>query len=144
MPTYEYACKDCGHSFDTVQSMRDDPLTVCPVCGGSLRKVFAPPAISFKGSGFYANDHGKRKDKKDAGSTGAGGDAKKAETTTKQDKGAGSEGSGSPPASTKNASGGGSGDGGGGSKAGGTGGTGNPSGGSSSTGGSSSEKGAST
>ena len=59
MPTYEYRCRDCGHSFDIVQKMSDDPLTHCPECGGELRKVFAPPAISFKGSGFYATDHGK-------------------------------------------------------------------------------------
>jgi putative FmdB family regulatory protein len=61
MPTYQYICRDCDHEFDAVQSMRDDPLTVCPSCGGTLRKVYAPPAISFKGSGFYATDHGKRK-----------------------------------------------------------------------------------
>src|SRR5262245_21062866 len=60
MPTYEYRCRDCGHSFDIVQKMSDDPLTHCPECGGELRKVFAPPAISFKGSGFYATDHGKK------------------------------------------------------------------------------------
>jgi putative FmdB family regulatory protein len=60
MPTYEYACKSCGHRFEVVRSMRDEPLTVCPECGGELRKVFAPPAISFKGSGFYATDHGKK------------------------------------------------------------------------------------
>ena len=60
MPTYEYRCRDCGHSFDIVQKMSDDPLTHCPECGGGLRKVFAPPAISFKGSGFYATDHGKK------------------------------------------------------------------------------------
>jgi putative FmdB family regulatory protein len=63
MPTYEYTCRDCGHTFDIVQSMWDEPLTMCPECGGSLRKVFAPPAISFKGSGFYATDHGKKKAK---------------------------------------------------------------------------------
>jgi putative FmdB family regulatory protein len=60
MPTYEYTCRDCGHTFEIVQSMLDEPLTMCPECGGSLRKVFAPPAISFKGSGFYATDHGKK------------------------------------------------------------------------------------
>jgi putative FmdB family regulatory protein len=60
MPTYEYRCRDCGHTFDVVQPMADEPLTVCPVCGGELRKVFAAPAISFKGSGFYATDHGKK------------------------------------------------------------------------------------
>jgi putative FmdB family regulatory protein len=59
MPTYEYVCRACGHSFDIVQAMRDEALTRCPECGGELRKVFAPPAISFKGSGFYSNDHGK-------------------------------------------------------------------------------------
>jgi putative FmdB family regulatory protein len=60
MPTYEYTCRDCGHTFDIVQKMTDEPLTVCPECGGPLRKVFAVPAIAFKGSGFYATDHGKK------------------------------------------------------------------------------------
>jgi putative FmdB family regulatory protein len=60
MPTYEYTCRDCGHTFEIVQSMLDEPLTMCPECGGSLRKVFAPPAISFKGSGFYSTDHGQK------------------------------------------------------------------------------------
>ena len=63
MPTYEYVCKSCGHLFEIVQSMKDETLTECPVCGGELRKVFAPPAISFKGSGFYATDHGKKSQK---------------------------------------------------------------------------------
>jgi len=72
MPTYEYVCKSCGHLFEIVQSMRDDPLTECPECAGELRKVFAPPAISFKGSGFYATDHGKKKAKTGANA----GDAK--------------------------------------------------------------------
>lgn len=70
MPTYEYTCRDCGHTFDIVQKMADDSLTICPRCGGRLRKVFAAPAIAFKGSGFYATDHGKgsegREDTKDA------------------------------------------------------------------------------
>ena len=71
MPTYEYRCRNCGHTFDIVQKMSDDPLTHCPACGQEeLRKVFAPPAISFKGSGFYATDHGKK-------SKPAGGDSKK-------------------------------------------------------------------
>ena len=70
MPTYGYACRDCGHTFDIVQKMADDSLTICPRCGGRLRKVFAAPAIAFKGSGFYATDHGKgskgRDESKDA------------------------------------------------------------------------------
>lgn len=85
VPTYEYTCRDCGHTFDIVQSMTDDPLTMCPECGGSLRKVFAPPAISFKGSGFYATDHGKRS-KKPGDDTADGKDTKDT-TGTKEAKG---------------------------------------------------------
>ncbi|HEY7668232.1 MAG TPA: FmdB family zinc ribbon protein [Actinomycetota bacterium] len=76
MPTYEYVCKDCGHRFETWQSMSDDPLTICPECGGELRKVFAPPAISFKGSGFYATDHGKKAKPSDAGTSKKDGSSK--------------------------------------------------------------------
>ncbi len=68
MPTYEYSCRDCGHTFDIVQKMTDEPLAMCPECGGPLRKVFAVPAIAFKGSGFYATDHGKKAKRPDEGS----------------------------------------------------------------------------
>jgi putative FmdB family regulatory protein len=56
MPTYEYRCRECGEQLEVVQSFTDDPLDTCPSCGGSLRKVFAAPGISFKGSGFYKTD----------------------------------------------------------------------------------------
>src|SRR3954464_15697931 len=56
MPTYEYACKECGEHVEVVQSFKDDPLTECPACGGPLRKVFAPVGIVLKGSGFYKTD----------------------------------------------------------------------------------------
>jgi putative FmdB family regulatory protein len=56
VPTYAYACKDCGHEFDIVQSFTDDSLTECPACGGSLRKKFNSVGVVFKGSGFYRND----------------------------------------------------------------------------------------
>jgi putative FmdB family regulatory protein len=56
MPTYEYTCKSCGERTEAVQAFSDDPLTVCPNCGGTLRKVFGNIGISFKGSGFYKND----------------------------------------------------------------------------------------
>ena len=56
MPTYQYVCTECGHDFETVQSFSDDALSVCPVCGGRLRKVFNSVGIVFKGSGFYRND----------------------------------------------------------------------------------------
>ena len=56
MPTYEYACTECGEHVEVVQSMSDAPLTTCSVCGGRLRKVFAPIGVVFKGSGFYRTD----------------------------------------------------------------------------------------
>ncbi len=56
LPTYEYACKECGEHTEAVQAFTDDPLTVCPNCGGPLRKVFGNIGIAFKGSGFYKND----------------------------------------------------------------------------------------
>lgn len=58
MPTYQYACKQpaCGHRFEAVQSFSDDPITVCPVCEGEVRKVFSAVGVVFKGSGFYRND----------------------------------------------------------------------------------------
>lgn len=56
MPTYAYACKDCGHAFDIQQSFSDNSLTVCPECGGSLRKKFNSVGVVFKGSGFYRTD----------------------------------------------------------------------------------------
>ena len=57
MPTYEYACKNCGEHLEVVQSFKDDPLTECPACKGPLRKVFAPVGIVLKGSGFYKTDN---------------------------------------------------------------------------------------
>ncbi|MGE3288328.1 MAG: FmdB family zinc ribbon protein [Pseudonocardia sp.] len=56
MPTYQYACKDCGHRFEAVQSFADASLTECPQCSGGLRKVFSSVGIVFKGSGFYRTD----------------------------------------------------------------------------------------
>ena len=56
MPTYEYACTECGDRTEVVQSISDAPLTTCTVCGGTLRKVFSPVGIVFKGSGFYRTD----------------------------------------------------------------------------------------
>jgi len=56
MPTYEYACRDCGTHLEVVQSFKDASLTECPSCSGLLRKVFSAAGIIFKGSGYYVND----------------------------------------------------------------------------------------
>ncbi len=56
MPTYQYACTACDERLEAVQKFTDDPLTTCEVCGGTLRKVYSPVGIVFKGSGFYRTD----------------------------------------------------------------------------------------
>jgi putative FmdB family regulatory protein len=56
VPTYQYACTECGHAFEQFQSFSDESLTVCPECAGRLRKVFNAVGVVFKGSGFYRTD----------------------------------------------------------------------------------------
>jgi putative FmdB family regulatory protein len=56
VPTYQYACTECGHRLEAVQSFTDEPLSECPECAGKLRKVFSSVGVVFKGSGFYRND----------------------------------------------------------------------------------------
>jgi putative FmdB family regulatory protein len=56
VPTYVYACTECGHRFEAQQSFTDSALTQCPQCEGRLRKVFNSVGIVFKGSGFYRTD----------------------------------------------------------------------------------------
>lgn len=56
MPTYSYRCTECDNAFDIVQAFTDDSLTVCPVCGGKLRKIFNAVGVTFNGSGFYRTD----------------------------------------------------------------------------------------
>ena len=56
MPTYSYACTECGDRFDAVQAFSDSALTTCTKCNGRLRKLFGNVGVVFKGSGFYRND----------------------------------------------------------------------------------------
>jgi putative FmdB family regulatory protein len=56
VPTYQYSCTECGEALEVQQSFSDDPLTVCPVCQGRLRKVYNAVGVVFKGSGFYRTD----------------------------------------------------------------------------------------
>jgi putative FmdB family regulatory protein len=73
MPLYDYACRACGHEFEIQQSFSDDALTECPECGGELRKVFAAPGITFKGSGFYKTDSAGSKRSTSSGASSDGG-----------------------------------------------------------------------
>ena len=88
MPTYQYACTECGHRFEAVQSFTDDALTDCPRCTGRLRKVFNSVGIVFKGSGFY------RTDSREKVASGAGKDGS-------TDKAAGVNGDGAKTAGAK-------------------------------------------
>jgi putative FmdB family regulatory protein len=56
VPTYSYACTECGDRFDAVQAFSDSALTTCAKCDGRLRKLFGNVGVVFKGSGFYRND----------------------------------------------------------------------------------------
>ncbi len=98
MPTYQYACTECGHAFDQVQSFSEDTLTVCPECRGRLRKVFNAVGVVFKGSGFYRTDSR-------AGTSAAEPAAAKSDTTsaTKSDSTSGSGASKSETKSTPKA-----------------------------------------
>src|SRR5919201_1607715 len=78
VPLYDYICDHCGHRFEVRQGIKEDPLTVCPRCEGSIRRVIHPVGIVFKGSGFYVTDNrrqsstssdgagGKKKEKKES------------------------------------------------------------------------------
>jgi putative FmdB family regulatory protein len=71
LPTYQYRCTECDHAFEEFQSFTDDALTVCPNCGGKLRKVFNAVGVVFKGSGFYRTDSRKTGSSSDSGSSSA-------------------------------------------------------------------------
>lgn len=60
MPTYDYKCLDCGHSFEAFQKINDASLEICPRCKGKLKRLIgAGGGLIFKGSGFYATDYKK-------------------------------------------------------------------------------------
>jgi putative FmdB family regulatory protein len=87
MPTYEYVCRDCGHTFEKFQSITADPVDTCPVCSGRVERLIGPGGgLIFKGSGFYITDYRsedyRKKAKAESGDTGksAGKSAEKSDT----------------------------------------------------------------
>ncbi|CAB4731565.1 unannotated protein [freshwater metagenome] len=96
MPTYQYACTECDHAFEQVQSFSDASLTVCPQCQGRLRKVYNAVGVVFKGSGFYRTDSRSTSSSSTAGSS---------STSTASDSGSsGSGGSGASEKATSSSS----------------------------------------
>ncbi len=74
MPLYEYECERCQSVFEVMQKFSDEPLTVHENCGGAVHRLISPPALQFKGSGWYITDYAKGK------SSGANGSTSKAES----------------------------------------------------------------
>jgi len=92
MPIYEYRCEK-GHTFEVLQSMSDDPLSACEVCGAPVQKVLHAPAVHFKGSGFYNTDYGKKKT--GAGSASGSGDGGEGKAASNGSSGGSDSGSSS-------------------------------------------------
>lgn len=71
MPLYEYQCDACAHRFEVIQKYSDAPVSVCPKCGGAVKKLLSSPAIQFKGTGWYITDYA-RAGKSDGGNESGG------------------------------------------------------------------------
>ena len=84
MPLYEYQCDACGHRFEAIRKFSDEPLEVCPKCGGHIQKLISAPAFAFKGTGWYVTDYAK-KDSVAAGKS-DGADSKDKESQSKDSK----------------------------------------------------------
>jgi putative FmdB family regulatory protein len=104
MPIYEYRCEN-GHTFEVMQRMTDDPVSVCSTCDAPVQRVFHPVAVHFKGKGFYNTDYGtKRRQREMERSSGDGGGEKpKSDTPSKADSG-GSGASGASGGESKSSS----------------------------------------
>jgi putative FmdB family regulatory protein len=81
VPTYSYACTECGDRFDAVQAFSDDALTTCEKCSGRLRKLFGNVGVVFKGSGFYRNDS------REASKSSSNGSAKSSSSSSSESSG---------------------------------------------------------
>ena len=98
MPTYQYACTDCNHAFEQVQSFTDDALTTCPQCEGRLRKIFNAVGVVFKGSGFYRTDS--RSESKSSSAAGSGSSGSSSPGSSSTDGGSSSSNTSSSESST--------------------------------------------
>lgn len=88
MPTYEYKCNECGHIFEKLQSITDEPLKECPLCRGKIRRLIGGGAgLIFKGSGFYITDYKNARDKSKKGKTTELGNSGDKIKNTKEKKG---------------------------------------------------------
>lgn len=91
MPLYEYRCLKCGEHFEEIRKFADPPLTEHEHCGGELQKLLSPPAIQFKGTGWYVTDYAKKStgpkdDKQDGKQSSGDTKTKKSDQDGKTDK----------------------------------------------------------
>jgi putative FmdB family regulatory protein len=100
VPTYSYACTDCGDRFDAVQAFSDDALTTCDKCNGRLRKLFGNVGVVFKGSGFYRNDSRESAKASSSASNGSSNGSSDSSASSTSDKPAKAEKSGSSDSSS--------------------------------------------
>jgi putative FmdB family regulatory protein len=92
MPIYEYRCEN-GHTFEVMQKMTDDPVSVCSTCEAPVQRVFHPVAVHFKGKGFYNTDYGTKRRNRELERSGKSG-ADKSDSGSSSDSSS-SSGSGS-------------------------------------------------
>jgi putative FmdB family regulatory protein len=76
MPIYEYRCER-GHTFEVMQKMTDDPVSICTTCESPVQRVFHPVAVHFKGKGFYNTDYGTKRRNREMERSGKDGGEKK-------------------------------------------------------------------
>jgi|SRR6516162_3489644 len=87
MPIYEYQCKRCHHRFERIQKFSDPHIKKCPECGGPVEQLLSPPAVQFKGSGWYVTDYANKGAKPSSGESGSASESgTKAESGTKKDE----------------------------------------------------------
>ena len=97
MPIYEYRCEN-GHTFEVMQRMTDDPVSVCSTCEAPVQRVFHPVAVHFKGKGFYNTDYGTRRRNRElerSGKDGADKTSSSSETSSSSSSSSSSDSSGS-------------------------------------------------
>jgi putative FmdB family regulatory protein len=100
MPIYEYRCEN-GHTFEVLQKMTDDPVSVCSTCEAPVQRVFHPVAVHFKGKGFYNTDYGTKRRNRELERSGKSGSDSSDSTSSSSDSSSSGSDSGSGDSKSK-------------------------------------------
>jgi putative FmdB family regulatory protein len=101
MPVYEYQCRDCGVRFERRQHITEDPIKICPECGGEVRRLIQPVGVIFKGSGFYVTDNRSKSSTAKPANSAKPAKASTSKTSTESSSTSASESSSESKSSTK-------------------------------------------